>query len=178
HGFTLQLRPIGFQIPAPRLLGDIAGDLLGFQIVIEAPLTEFATDSAAFVAAPGGLGERWLRAVDPDYSRAQTSGHALTTRLVLGHDRRGKSEARVVRQRDGFFLVIEGAQAHYRPENLFVPYPAVGGNVGQNGWLKKIAVCQMSGPPAARDQAGSLLLPAPDCRDHVVVLRLADQRAQ
>jgi hypothetical protein len=72
-----------FDVPAPALVLIECGDLLDFQIVVEPPLSKFATDAGLLVATPGGFGKRGLRAVDLDDAGTQRTGDALAAGLVL-----------------------------------------------------------------------------------------------
>ena len=75
---------------------DEPGDLLGLEVVVEAPAAEFAADAGLLVAAPGRFGERGLRAVDPDDAGAEAPPPRArpARRRPTSRRRRGRSGCR------------------------------------------------------------------------------------
>ena len=100
---------------------------------MEAPGAQLAADAAALEAAPGGLDEHDLRAVDPDVADLERGGDALRALVIAGDDGRDQAVVAVVGELDRLVLAREGPDRQHRPEDLLAPERAVLRDVGEDG---------------------------------------------
>src|ERR1700716_1376607 len=78
--------PSSSSVPADWGFVQVDVDLLGLQILFDAPRTQFAAEAGLFVSAPGGFDVRWLHVIHPDDSGAQGFHGAYSFENVAGPD--------------------------------------------------------------------------------------------
>src|SRR5262245_52281326 len=82
---------VGAAEPAKLRGGEVDVDLLGLEILVEAPRAEFAAPAALLVAAPRRFVERGVIAVQPGDARAQRLEHPQAFRAVAREDAAGQA---------------------------------------------------------------------------------------
>src|SRR5690606_36297694 len=165
-------------VPAPRLAACICGDLLGLQIVLEAPAAEFAADAGLLVAAPWRFGVGRLGALDPHDAGPQGGGDALRARLVGRHHGGGEDVAGIVGELRRLLLGGEGAHAYDRPENLLAPGRAVQRHIGEDRRLHIISPVEARRAFAPARDGGAGRFGRRDGGCDLIVLAARNQRAE
>src|SRR4029450_6810281 len=115
------------------------GDLFHFEIIAEAPPSQFTTNPALLVSAPRRLGKSRLRAVDPYDPRPKGPGHALASRFVFRHHGGGKAETGVVRKPQRLLLVGKALHPKHGAKNLVAPDRRIQGYICKDRRLEEVA---------------------------------------
>src|SRR5258708_34509303 len=96
----------GFSVPADRSFIQVDVDLLGFEILLDAPGPEFAAKARLLVAAPGGFHVSRLHVIDPDDPGTQRFHRAHGLEYVAGPDGSGQPVWRIVGDFERVFFVV------------------------------------------------------------------------
>mmetsp|Transcript_5579 Transcript_5579/g.14486 ORF Transcript_5579/g.14486 Transcript_5579/m.14486 type:complete len:277 (+) Transcript_5579:42-872(+) len=168
----------GLRVPVPQVARDVGGDGLQGQVFLEAGLAEVAAVAAALDAAPGGLHEAGLGAVDPHDAAAHGGRKPLAARLVLGDNGSRQPVHAVVGKADGLVLRLKRGAREHRPKHLLPPDCHVGAHAREDGGLHVVAARHVGRPLTAGEQRGALAAGALHVRHHLLVLRGGHQRAE
>src|SRR5664279_5304752 len=113
----MRIDPIS--VPPDRLFVEIDVDLFGFEIFVDAPRSEFASEARLLIAAPWRFYVCGLHVVDPNDARANLLHRAEGLEDVSGPYRRRQSVRSVVGDLDGVGFVLEWNDGRNWAEDLF-----------------------------------------------------------
>lgn len=138
--------------------------------------TAFAADAGGLHAPEGGTQVADVVGVDPHHAGLDGVGDAVAALEIRGPDVGGQAELGGVGEFDGLGLVVEGGDGDDRAEDLLLEDPGVALHVGEDRGLEVVAVREVVGTGAARDQP-AFLLADPDVVEDLFVVLGMDQGA-
>src|ERR1700680_1154317 len=107
-------------VPSNRLFAEVDVDLLCFEILLDTPGPQLATEAGLFVAAPGGFDIGRLHVVHLDDAGAEGLDDAESAEDVARPDGGGKAIRRGVVNANCFRLIGERDDCRDRAENVFM----------------------------------------------------------
>src|SRR5215472_12634437 len=162
-------------VPGDGGFVEIDENLLGFEILFEAPRAKFAAKAGLFVAAPGRFDVRRLHVIDPNDAGAERFYDAESFVDVAGPDGSGEAVGRVIGDANGFRFAVERNDGSDGPEDFFASDARGVFHVVENRGLDVVALAELLGAAAADGNFGFLFADVEVGAD-AVVLFFADQR--
>src|SRR6266550_1777977 len=109
--------------------------LLGLEILLDTPRTQFASKPRLLVATPGCFHIGWLHVIDPDDACAQGLHSTEGLEDIASPDGSGETVRRVVGDLDCVFFILKGYDRSDRAEYLFARNAGAIVDIIKDGWL-------------------------------------------
>src|ERR1039458_935218 len=162
-------------VPSNRLLVEVDVNLLGLEILLDAPGAKFASEAGLLVATPRRFKVGGLHVIDPDNAGANLLAHAESLEDVARPDGSGQTERGVIGDAQAIGFVVEGNDGGNGAEDFFARDAGRVVDVIEDRRFNVIALGETLRAIAAGGNLGFFLADFLVAAD-AVVLFLADQR--